>query len=163
MTCPNKPQNCRLNFQKSLGAYYWYVKMPRCGCDEHRLEYITFYVQKHIAHLVACPGHLLVRDGPLGAPAYVKPAYWLIMSIHQCGPHITKSVEFPWKSGARKSGPRFTNSFSIAIQIPWKFCFTLTSILIQWSLQNFVHGKTAVLSWHVQKFVTIWSPAAELQ
>ena len=50
-------------------------------------------------------------------------------------------------------GPRFTNSFSIAIEIRWKFLLTLISILTQWSLQFFVHGKPAVLSWHVQKFV----------
>ena len=61
------------------------------------------------------------------------------------------------------TGPRFTNGFSIAIQIRWKFRFTLISILIQWSLQNFVHGTTAVLSWHVQTFVAIWWPATELQ
>ena len=36
----------------------------------------------------------------------------------------------------------FNNGFSIAIQIRWKFRFTLTSILIQWSLQNFVRGTT---------------------
>ena len=54
-----------------------------------------------------------------------------------------------------ETGPRFTNSFSIAIQIRWKFRFTLISILIQWSLQNFVHDTTAVLSWHVQKCVAI--------
>ena len=41
--------------------------------------------------------------------------------------------------------------------------FSLISILIQWSLQNFVHGTTAVLSWHVQKFVAIWWSATELQ
>ena len=38
---------------KSLGECYWYVKMPRCGCVEHGLEYITFYVKKHIVHLAA--------------------------------------------------------------------------------------------------------------
>ena len=38
---------------KSLGLCYWYVKMPRCGCVEYGLEYITFYVQKHITPLVA--------------------------------------------------------------------------------------------------------------
>ena len=39
------------------------------------LKYITFYVQKYIAHLVACYGPQLVCDGPLGAPAFVKIAY----------------------------------------------------------------------------------------
>ena len=61
------------------------------------------------------------------------------------------------------TGPRFTNGFSIEIQIWWKFRFTLTPILIQWSLQNFVHGTRAVLSWQVQQFVAIWWPATELQ
>ena len=28
---------------------------------------------------------------------------------------------------------------------------------------KFLHGTTAVLSWHVQKFVVIWWPATELQ
>ena len=59
--------------------------------------------------------------------------------------------------------PRFTNGFSIAFQIRWKFRFTLISSLIKWSLQNVEHGTTAVLSWHVQKFVVIWWPATELQ
>ena len=49
----------------------------------------------------------------------------------------------------RVTGPRFTNA--------------LTSILMKWSLQNFAHGTTAMLSWHVQKFVAIWWPATELQ
>ena len=56
-----------------------------------------------------------------------------------------------------------TNGFSIAFQIRWKFRFTLISSLIKWSLQNFEHGTTAVLSWHVQNFVAIWWPATELQ
>ena len=31
---------------KSFRVCYWYVKMPWCGCVEHGLEYITFYVEK---------------------------------------------------------------------------------------------------------------------
>ena len=41
---------------KSFGVYYWYVKMPQWGCVQHGIEYIMFYVQKHIAYLSACPG-----------------------------------------------------------------------------------------------------------
>ena len=67
--------------------------------------------------------------------------------------------EFP----AQRPGPRFTNGFSIAIEIRWKLRFVLISIPIQWLLQNFVHDTTAVLSWHVQKFVAIWWPVTELQ
>ena len=51
---------------------------------------------------------------------------------------------FPWPLICG-TGSRFTNGFSIAIQIRWKFRFTITSILIQWLLQNFAHGTTAVL------------------
>ena len=47
--------------------------------------------------------------------------------------------------------------------IRWKFRFTPPLILIQWPLQNFVHGMTAVLLWHVQTFVAIWRTGAELQ
>ena len=36
---------------KSLDVYHWYVKIPRYGCVEHGVEYIRFYVHKHIAHL----------------------------------------------------------------------------------------------------------------
>ena len=29
---------------KSLGLYYWYVKMSRCGCVEHGLKTIKNYI-----------------------------------------------------------------------------------------------------------------------
>ena len=38
---------------KSLGLSYWYVKIPWCGCVDHGLEHIIFYVQTHIVHLAA--------------------------------------------------------------------------------------------------------------
>ena len=66
----------KFDSMKYLGSYHWYVKMSRCGCVVHRWWYITFYVQRHIAYLVACSGSPLVRDGPLGAPAFVNFAYW---------------------------------------------------------------------------------------
>ena len=82
---------------KSLGVSYCYVKMPWCGCMEYRLEYITFYVQKHIALLALCSGAPLVRHGRLGASAFVRLAYccnmyfevgllyanWKIMHIYE--------------------------------------------------------------------------------
>ena len=53
---------------KILGVYYWYIKMPRCGCVEHGLEYFSFYIQKHIAHLAACSGpHAGLRPAAGGA------------------------------------------------------------------------------------------------
>ena len=35
------------------GILYWYVKIPQCRYMEHRLKYIAFYVQKHIAPLLS--------------------------------------------------------------------------------------------------------------
>ena len=37
---------------------------------EHGLKYITFYVQKHIAHHAMWYSSPLVRDKPLGAPGF---------------------------------------------------------------------------------------------
>ena len=42
---------------------------------EHALKYITFYVEKHIAHLAMCYNPMLVRDKPLEAPKFVKLVY----------------------------------------------------------------------------------------
>ena len=43
---------------------------------EYGLEYNMFYVWKHIAALVICSSPPVVRNKPLGAPAFVRLAYW---------------------------------------------------------------------------------------
>ena len=58
-----------------IGAYYWYVKIPQCGYVEHGLKDIAFYVQKHITHRTVYFNFPLVRDKPLGAPAFVRLVY----------------------------------------------------------------------------------------
>ena len=63
---------------KYLWVYYWYVKMPWCGCVEHGLKCITFYVKKYTQHLAGTSGPPLLCDGPLGAPAFVKIAYCIM-------------------------------------------------------------------------------------
>ena len=46
---------------------------------EHGLKYFTFYVNKYIAPLAIMFYNLpLVRDKPLGAPAFVKLVYWVL-------------------------------------------------------------------------------------
>ena len=50
----------------------------------------------------------------------------------------------------------FTYEFSIVIQIRWKIRSALVHALLIWWLWNFAHNTTAVLSWHMQNFVTIW-------
>ena len=67
-----------------LGVYYWCVKIPQCRYMEHGLKYITFYVKKHITHLAMCYNPPLVRDKPLGAYAFVKLVYWLIIGSVSC-------------------------------------------------------------------------------
>ena len=62
---------------KSLGVYHWCIKIPQCGYMEHWLNFITFYVQKHITALAMCYNPTLVHDKLLGAPAFVKLIYWM--------------------------------------------------------------------------------------
>ena len=50
----------------------------------------AFYVQKHIAKRTVSYNFLLVRDKPLGAPAFVKIVYSVFLSPHCC----TFSVAF---------------------------------------------------------------------
>ena len=76
-------------------------------------------------------------------PRYQQPWYWFsspseYSSLRTC---ITKRVN---EYDRKKPGPRFNNIFSIAIQIRWEFCYSLTLILTQWLLQSFVHSTTAV-------------------
>ena len=56
---------------------------------------------------------------------------------HHLGKVFSGTVEWAESCVARLTGDTFgSSSFSNAIQIRWKFRFTLTSILIQWLLQN---------------------------
>ena len=60
---------------KSMGAYCWYVKIQQWGYMDHGLKDIAFYVQKHTAPRAVCYNYPLVRDKPLGTPAYVRVVY----------------------------------------------------------------------------------------
>ena len=48
-------------------SHCWYVNIPQCGYTEHGL--------KDIAHRAVCYNFPLVRDKPLGAPAFVILVY----------------------------------------------------------------------------------------
>ena len=50
----------------------------------------------------------------------------------------------------------FRKDISIVIQIQWKFHFALIQVVRKWMLWNFAHDMTALLTWHVQNFVTIY-------
>ena len=53
--------------------------------------------------------------------------------------------------------------FFIKIQITGEDCFAVSQMLIRWLLPNFAYGMTAVLSWHVQKFVAMCLPGMDSQ
>ena len=61
---------------KSMGTYYWCVRIPQCGYMKHGLKHILFYIEKHPAHRAVCYNFLFVRDKPLGAPTFVKIVYF---------------------------------------------------------------------------------------
>ena len=75
---------------------------------------------------------------------------WWSNSIDIC------TVSAEWRA-------HFTNNFSTAIQIPWKFHFALMQISMNWLLENFAHYMAAVLWCHVKKIVAIWVPYIEWQ
>ena len=50
---------------KSLGVYYWSVKMPWCGCVEHGLEYIMFYVKQGKSEGFESCDRPIVRKRPI--------------------------------------------------------------------------------------------------
>ena len=54
------------------------------GYEEHGLEYITFYVQKHIAPVMLCSGPSQVCDKPLGGPAFVRLTYYVKLDDRHC-------------------------------------------------------------------------------
>ena len=60
------------------------------------------------------------------------------------------------------SGAHFNKDFHILIEIRWKFYIDLIHILMWWSLQNFAHDTTTLLSCHVQKFAVEWVQELEL-
>ena len=65
------------------------------------------------------------------------------------GCHSREDAVLVWQGlteNISRPGSVSQTGFAITIQIRWKFRFTLTSMLIQWSRQFFVHGTTTVLS-----------------
>ena len=66
----------KFDSMESLGVCYWYVRIPQCGYMEQGLAPITFYVQKHMTPLGLCSGLSLVHNKPLGAPTFVRHAYF---------------------------------------------------------------------------------------
>ena len=61
------------------------------------------------------------------------------------------------------TGTHFTIYFSIVIPIRWKFHSACIQVTVKWSLSNFAHGTTAVLSCHVQNSAALWHLIMELQ
>ena len=58
-----------------------------------------------------------------------------------------------------RSGAHFMNNwFIVIIQIQWKYNFVPIQDVLKWLLNNFAHGTTDVLLWHVQIFFSNMVP-----
>ena len=129
----------------------------------------------------------IIVQGPISHDDVIKwkhfPRYWpFVRGIHRslvnslnkgqwCGA-LMLSLIFNWTNGwvnnkdagdlrryrAHYDVTVMINDFSILIQIQQLFHSIFAQVVGKWLLQNFAHGKTAVLSWHVQIFVTIQYP-----
>ena len=67
---------------------------------------------------------------------------------------------FTTRLSLQKGGPfpeRFSHRNPISMKIQ-----SVHQVVMGWSLWNFAHGTTAVLSWHVQNYVEIWYSTMEL-
>ena len=88
-------------------------------------------------------------------------SFWQIVWKEMCILLLKNGVDsfmvHPLEPNAHESSPgaHFTNDILITTQNHQKIQFVLTQILIIWSLLNFAHGMTAVLSWHMQKFSAV--------
>ena len=88
-----------------MGAYYWYVKIPQCGYMEHGFKDIAYYVHKRIVPRAVCYNFPLVRDKPLGAPAFVRRVYFFSFHLNRPCPGAIPEIQlfkiWPWKSRAK--------------------------------------------------------------
>ena len=83
---------------KLLWVCHWNVKMPGCGCVEHGIDYITFYVQKHIAPLVAL-FWFPAGSGQAARGACICETHWYLICQKYCccaihlNKHMTIRIE----------------------------------------------------------------------
>ena len=72
-------QNMGVLWQIWLYEIYWGISLicqnTTTGYMEHGLKDIAFYVKKHITTRAVCYSFPVVRDKPLGAPAFVRLVY----------------------------------------------------------------------------------------
>ena len=127
-----------------------FVNVKMSSVSTEHTSRLPIYVSQGNSSMVSC------QKGPTrNAYAWQIGSFWqdtLELWHADCICHPAAVFDHPQRKVVA-TGPHSTNGFSIAIQIRWKFRFTLISIQIQWLLQNFVHGTTAVLSLHVQKLL----------
>ena len=80
-----------------------------------------------------------------------QPAIYSLFRMHR--PTIVANLYPPPPTHAGQGqGPNFYHHNSYVMEIP--FCSDPN--IKTWSLQTFAHDMTAMLSWHVQEFVTIY-------
>ena len=97
----------KFDSMKSVGVYYWYVKMTRCGCVRHGIGYFSYYVKKTYSALgcLYCP--LCRPTATFFAGTYYKAChhggrYWVYHhgALYLKSSHYSPQVSF---TGARAS------------------------------------------------------------
>ena len=138
---------------KSLGVYYWCVKIPQCRYMENGLKYITFYVQKHIVHLVMYYDTLLVHDKPLGAPTFVKLLNCdcicvLKNTVVESVQRICSSIKWHWSHGQLMTAGSWFNMKMSSYQYRKSHCGDKTVVRSSY-LHNGISytGKMSSLYW----------------
>ena len=99
--------------------------------------------------MVNIPVWLGLEAGVMEFPSFIAPKCQALRATLR----FTGHERHPKSAGITS---HFTIDFSTVIQISQTTCSALIQIIEDWSLQNFAHATTAVLSWHVQKFVASW-------
>ena len=120
-------------------AQYW--NFVTCGRDKPSHMTQNFIIAgKIVDRTMISNWSLIYGSSWSGLIKAASSLSWYWQWLAGAGLSCEKPVTWP--------GARFTNSFSIAIQIRWKFCFTLTSILIAWWLSKFCtwHDSCAVVA-----------------
>ena len=141
------------------GNCWWFIRFgrgetPWCSCDVTVMIYMQMvgWMMHRNRTPLQCACNGIVCVSAFGMVVDSEPNSYGLAWLKSDPPMANLSWHvYQWGPAAI-----LTNDVSFVIQIRWKFRFSLIHILLDWSLQNFAHDTTAVLSWHVQNCVAIW-------
>ena len=115
----------------------------------YHLSHKTYLERNHIKYIILAYRFLSKLD---------------IMSIDGAGPEAYRlSFVSLYLYGFHITGASFHLRFFHRKSNLMEISFLVISVILQWSLQNFVRGATTVLSWHVHNLVVIRWPSTGMQ